>query len=317
MSYYLGKISIIIPVFNVEDYLDKCIDSILTQSYRNLEIFLIDDGSTDNSGKICEHYAGKDDRIKCIHQKNAGAAAARNAGLRQASGEYLAFVDSDDYLEADAYSCMIELLREYQADAVQCSFRKIMHEGSKEYIAEPVVRKYNAMEYLKKYTEDWTCGLLWDKLYRRQLFEGITFEEGHRIDDEFFTYQGMMNVNMIVRSPQIVYNYRQRYGSLMCDPDTKQAIINDKLAYLKMRREKVLACFPSLKQDFDYHYLTMLVILAQDKDADTDNIIAIQKAIKDYLACSDTCKMEFSLKRKLHWIIRSRPEKIVEHNNKS
>ena len=116
-------ISVIIPVYNVAAYLPECLESILVQDYANLEIILIDDGSTDDSGVICNNYAQKDARVKVIHQKNGGAAAAKNAGLRVATGEYLAFADSDDYLEPDAYSHMMMLLKQSGADAADSSFR--------------------------------------------------------------------------------------------------------------------------------------------------------------------------------------------------
>lgn len=100
-------ISVIIPVYQVADYLPECLDSVLSQDHRNLEVILIDDGSKDDSGTICDRYAAADDRVKVIHQKNSGAAAAKNAGLRIATGEYLSFVDSDDYLEPNVYSYMV------------------------------------------------------------------------------------------------------------------------------------------------------------------------------------------------------------------
>ena len=115
----MNKISVIVPVYNVEPYLIECLESIINQTYRDLEIILIDDGSTDKSGDICEEYAKKDDRIIVIHQSNQGSASAKNAGLRKASGEYLAFVDSDDFLQEDAYEFMVRQLEEYHADIIQ------------------------------------------------------------------------------------------------------------------------------------------------------------------------------------------------------
>ena len=118
-------VSVIVPVYNVAQYLPQCVDSILSQDYADLEVLLIDDGSTDASGEICDQYAAQDSRVRVIHQKNGGAAAAKNAGLRAASGDYLTFVDSDDYLEPNAYGFLMKTLLETGADAVQGSFREV------------------------------------------------------------------------------------------------------------------------------------------------------------------------------------------------
>ena len=128
----MNKISVIVPVYNVEPYLIECLESIINQTYRDLEIILIDDGSTDKSGDICEEYAKKDDRIIVIHQSNQGSASAKNAGLRKASGEYLAFVDSDDFLQEDAYEFMVRQLEEYHADIIQGYFRKVYQKNHRD-----------------------------------------------------------------------------------------------------------------------------------------------------------------------------------------
>lgn len=120
----MKKISIIVPVYNVERYIERCVESICQQTYTNTEIILVDDGSTDSSGKICDEIAVKDPRIRVIHQQNSGLSAARNAGLAVAKGEYIAFVDSDDYIAQEMYSVMIENMEKYDLDIIGCtSFR--------------------------------------------------------------------------------------------------------------------------------------------------------------------------------------------------
>ena len=113
-----AKISVIIPVYNREKSLKKCLDSVMGQTYKNLEIILVDDGSKDSSGVICDEYAAGDSRIKVIHQQNAGVAAARNAGLAMATGDYIGWVDSDDWIEPDMYECMLDNAQKYEADIV-------------------------------------------------------------------------------------------------------------------------------------------------------------------------------------------------------
>ena len=209
-------ISVIVPVFNVAGYLRQCVDSILSQDYGNLEVILIDDGSTDGSGEICDRYAALDSRVRAIHQKNGGAAAAKNAGLRLATGEYLAFADSDDYLEPDAYGFLMKALLETGADAVQGSFREVYRNRAEEQrISEEILEGY---DYLLRFPKDFSCALLWNKLYRRALFDGVFFEEGHKIDDEYFTYQGFLQPRKVVRADRIVYNYRKRASSVMSSP---------------------------------------------------------------------------------------------------
>lgn len=121
-------ISIIIPVYNVEKYIGKCIDSLIKQKYDNLEIILIDDGSSDNSGEICDKYAKKDKRIKVIHKKNSGQADSRNIGISKASGKYIGFVDSDDYIDKDYYNRLYKTLVKNNADVVTCKYQNVYND---------------------------------------------------------------------------------------------------------------------------------------------------------------------------------------------
>lgn len=276
-------ISVIVPVYNVAAYLPECVDSILGQSYRDLEVILIDDGSSDHSGAICDGYAAKDPRVLVIHQKNGGAAAAKNAGLRVATGKYLSFVDSDDYLEPDAYSYMVGILRQHDADVVQCAFRDVFQNTTADHISVEGTEGYSAMEYLERYTKDWTCGLLWDKLYVRSLFHGIWFEEGHRIDDEYFTYRGIMNARRVLRNDRIIYNYRKRRSSVMYAPESGKKILMDRIDYLSKRRVNVIARFPELRRVFDRHFAEMMVILSRDAWATMESNALIKQQLRAYL----------------------------------
>lgn len=279
----MPKISVIIPVYNVELYLRECLDSVLTQHYSSLQIILIDDGSTDNSGAICDEYAAKDPRVVVIHQKNGGAAAAKNAGLRAATGEYLSFVDSDDFLEPEAYSHMVKLLTEYGADVVQCAYRDVYQNKTVERISKPGRSVCSGVDYLVQYTKDWTCGLLWDKLYMRSIFDGIWFEEGHKIDDEYFTYRGVMNARKVVRDDYVVYNYRKRRSSVMYSPESANQIVLDRIDYLSKRRLNIIARFPELRTVFDRHFVEMMVILSREQAAKKDSWILIRNQLIQYL----------------------------------
>lgn len=293
------KVSVVVPVYNVQTYLRQCLESLLEQTYRNLEILVVDDGSTDNSGVICDEYAEKDPRIKVLHKKNGGAASAKNAGLRIATGEFLTFADSDDYVERDAYEYMVKKLRAAHADVIQCSFREIYVKSFNDCVMLERECEFNNIEYLRRYTVDWTCGLLWDKMYRRKLFDDIFFEEGHIVDDEFFTYQGIMNAKKIIHTPKVIYNYRKRKSSVTAMPIYRERTIMDKLDYLIQRRKKIVAAFPELKQDIEGHYLNMLIMLSTDPFVSVEVLNRIKKLLNEYFCEGNSCKISFNTRIRL------------------
>lgn len=284
-------ISIIVPVYNTEKYLSQCIYSIISQSYSKLEIVLIDDGSRDNSYVLCEEFSTIDKRIRVIHQKNGGAAAARNIGLKIATGKILAFVDSDDYLDPTAFEEMLAMMRRSDADIVECAF--VNEFQDKSIITKPFAeeKEETEVEYLRRFTNSWTNALIWNKLFKRELFDNILFEEGHRIDDEFFTYQGVMNAKKIVYTPKAFYHYRMRASSVMRDPKAKEKMLFDRLEYSTIRREKVVSRFPELKQEFDYSYLDSLLYWSKDDAATSAIISKIQNLIKEYFRNNSPCRM--------------------------
>ena len=273
-------ISVIMPVYNVENYLSQSIESVLNQDHRELELILIDDGSTDGSGGICDTYAAKDSRVRVIHQKNGGAAAAKNAGLRMASGTYLCFVDSDDFLEPNVYGYMLRILKEQDADAVQFSFRDVYKDHAEEQILSPCV--LNEKEYLVRFTKDWSCPLLWNKLYKRSLYDGIFFEEGHKIDDEYFTYQGFLNPCKVVFDDKIIYNYRRRASSVMSSAKAGEQRILDCIDSIAKRREKVVARWPELCRAFDENYLDTIWYLSGNIYSTEKTIMALKERLKQY-----------------------------------
>lgn len=276
-------ISVIVPVYNVEAYLPACMESLLQQDYSHLEIILIDDGSTDGSGALCDRYAAQDSRVRVIHQKNGGAAAAKNAGLRIATGEYLSFADSDDYLEPGAYSHMRKALRESGADAGEFSFRYVCKSSTEDRILYPERKLVSGKEYLLGYTTGWNCALLWNKLYRRELFQDIFFEEGHRIDDEYFTYQGMMNARQVVCDPAVVYNYRRRRSGAMLNPSAGQQRMLDRVDFMDKRRRKVGSRYPELKKAFDTEFLEAMIYFTEYSENTAVSLKMIQKTLKTYL----------------------------------
>ena len=274
-------ISVIVPVYNVAQYLPACLDSILSQDYEALEVILIDDGSTDMSGEICDRYGARDSRVRVIHQENGGAAAAKNAGLRVASGEYLAFVDSDDYLEPNAYGFLVRTLLESQADVAQGSFREIYRNRVEEQrICDETLEGY---DYLLRFPKDFSCALLWNKLYRREIFNGVFFEEGHKIDDEYFTYQGFLRPRKVVRADRVVYNYRKRASSVMSAPESAERLVLDCLDSAQKRRRRILDSLPQLREAFDENYLDVLWYLSGNEGSTERTLRALKDSLRAYM----------------------------------
>lgn len=212
-------ISVIVPIYNVEKYLSKCIESILSQTYKDLEIILVNDGSIDNSGKVCEEYKKKDRRIKVIHKENGGLSDARNVGIEISKGEYIAFIDSDDWIDEEYIEVLYKLLIENNADISICSFTKVYNEDvvnirglTKEY-KESICSGLESLKNLNtdKHTE---YIVAWNKLYRRNMFKDLRFPKGKIHEDEFLVPILLHRANSIVYTSRKLVYYRQRNDSI-------------------------------------------------------------------------------------------------------
>ena len=213
----MDLISIIVPVYNVDKYLNRCINSILKQTYSNLEVLLIDDGSTDNSGLICDKYASKFNNIRVYHKKNGGISSARNYGLDRISNKanYIAFVDSDDFLHPRMYEILYGDLIKYDCDIAVCNMDKTYSTIVNEYISENVLI-LNKEEYFENYFDDfYRSNVVWNKLYKRKCIEKLKFEEGKIYEDIFYSPQVVCNTNKIVINESKLYYYYQRQGSIL------------------------------------------------------------------------------------------------------
>ena len=204
-------ISVIVPVHNVEPYIQKCLDSIINQTYRDLEILIIDDGSTDGSGKICDEYKDADDRIIVFHTENRGLGAARNLGLDNATGEWIGFVDSDDWIETDMYETLLKTAKEYGADAVECGYRKVYKKSSEiDFFQTGIIPESKALDAL---LEGEISGLVWNKIYKKMLFMGVRFPEGRDFEDISTSYKLIQN-SRVAGVKQSFYNYTQRCSGI-------------------------------------------------------------------------------------------------------
>lgn len=210
------KISVIVPVYKVEKYLRKCVDSILAQTYKDFEVILVDDGSPDNCGKICDEYAKKDKRIKVVHKENGGLSDARNVGIKNAKGEYLSFIDSDDYVSPDFLEVLYRLANQNNADISVCEAVIVKEDQNAQFNN---IEKYELMDknlalvemiYFRKFSVN-----TWNKLYKKELFDEILFPKGLLYEDLATTYKLVDKSNKVVYTPAKLYAYVQRGGSIM------------------------------------------------------------------------------------------------------
>ncbi len=230
---HLPLLSVIVPVYKVEKYIDRCIRSLVGQTYDNLEIILVDDGSPDNSGAICDAWAAKDSRIKVIHKENGGSGLARNVALDEAKGELIAFVDSDDYIAPNMYEYLYSILQQ-GADIAECGYKDTFTDDMEFGGGDREVKWYSTEEALiGNIHDDIFRQLIWNKLYRRHCVDGVRFPVGTTIDDEFFTYKLLGNAKRLARCETVLYAYRQQEGSIMHRPYSLK-----RLTAVQARRER-------------------------------------------------------------------------------
>lgn len=209
-------ISIIVPIFNVEKYIHRCINSIVDQTYRNLEIILVNDGSKDNCGVICDEYAEIDSRIKVIHKENGGLSDARNVAIDIVTGDYITFIDSDDFVEADYVEYLYKLIQKYSADVSICNINKTLEEKYKtDNIANDIQHVYKRQEAIEqmlyqKLFDVSACA----KLYKTELFKTIRYPKGMYYEDLATTYLVFDNCTKIVYGSLQKYNYILRENSI-------------------------------------------------------------------------------------------------------
>lgn len=202
-------ISIVVPIYKVEKYLKRCVDSILAQTYKNLEIILVDDGSPDNCGAICDEYQKQDNRIQVIHKENGGLSDARNKGIDIAKGKYIAFVDSDDFIHPKFIETLYNLCIENNCEIAQVDFKRVYNDHIAVVPEEKVVQVYTTQEFLYHlYSKDYVKMIVaWNKLYKKELFEQIRYPFGKLHEDEATTYRLVYEAKKIAISNQPLYNY--------------------------------------------------------------------------------------------------------------
>lgn len=207
-------LSVIVPIYNVEKYLPQCIESIINQTYKNLEIILVNDGSLDKCGEICDDYAEKDFRIRVIHKKNGGISSARNVGIDICNGEYIGFVDSDDYIELNMYEVLYKALLEHNLDLIDCNvYRDKLNKvkGDKNNGTVEVFDGYTALLNSLRFN-DFTAA--WNKLYTRAAIGDIRFPEGRKYEDSAVSYLILANTKRVGHINSTLYHYRVNPNSI-------------------------------------------------------------------------------------------------------
>lgn len=216
-------ISVIIPVYNVEQYLDYCLESVFAQTYGNLEIILIDDGSTDLSGKKCDEFAAGDKRVKVIHKVNGGLSSARNIGIKECSGEFITFLDSDDYIRKDYVEKLSDILIHNKSDIVVGAYKKVYTNIDFSIVDESFgVRQYGGERFSYEMLSQKLPMYAHGKLYRRELFDHIEFPEGRLYEDVYTLWKVSKLVKRASSIENIIYFYRQREGSIVNAKFTSQ-----------------------------------------------------------------------------------------------
>ncbi|MCQ2080757.1 MAG: glycosyltransferase [Lachnospiraceae bacterium] len=220
----MNKISVIVPAYNIEKYLPRCLDSIIAQTYENLEIILVDDGSTDNTPKICDEYASKDSRITVIHQENKGLSGARNSALKIVMGDYIGYVDGDDYIDPSMYELMLKAMEENDADLSVCGYEQVGEDARKvEFSGETyILSKEEALDaYIQDNRSFHIYNSVWSKLFKKELIDGVTFPVGRNSEDIMYTGRALSHCSKCVFVDKPLYFYiLDRAGSIM---NTKNA----------------------------------------------------------------------------------------------
>lgn len=299
-------ISVIVPIYNVERYIKKCIDSIRSQTYKNLEIILVDDGSPDECGKICDEYERIDSRIVVIHKKNGGLSDARNAGLEIIHGKYVAFVDSDDWIEPDMYQRLYENMMTFHADM---SFAGVTDDVIDENGIEKSVKisnygdepfSENKIAAMKRYFHgSWAA---WDKLYKASLFENVKFPVGEINEDEAIVIELLAQCDTVCYTNEILYHYIKRANSnsiTMSDFSKKKLAWQEHCANnLRIIQEK----YPELEKDAVIRYRNSLlwslteIALSNSEEDFSEDISLLMKRLKEnkklFFSAGHFCKTD-------------------------
>lgn len=315
------KLSIIIPVYNVRQWLEETVNSVLNQTFRDFELILVDDGATDGSGALCDAFAAADNRVKVIHQENAGVSAARNAGLDAARGEFVGWVDSDDIIEADMFQRLVSLAQNYNAEIAQCQHDRAceLNASTRTDAAELLDGPGFVRRLFTKQSGAYTNQVaLWSKIYRKELWEDIRFPVGQVYEDEMQTYKVCLKAKTIVETEDILYHYVKRENSIITGEShkkmlDKQKALADRLAYLPAKMPDMEALCAQTFLGFSKNVLCQMY-RQEDKASvqqGTELLLANKVKIRKYVSKYDRIYLRrLKSKRGRHWVLSNGFEPI-------
>lgn len=278
-------VSVIIPVYNVENYLEKCVESVINQSYQNIEILLINDGSTDSSANICNLMKKKDSRIKVFHKKNGGLSDARNYGINESSGKYLVFIDSDDWVDKEYVRYLYDLINNNDCDISVCEIVKITEKGKivSNNLNNNNVLKLNQKDALKNMIEvnlfaTSACG----KMYKRECFDAIKFPVGRLFEDIPTNYSIFLSVENVIFGARGLYYYLTREGSITRKKFSAKNM--DSIIFIEEAMKKVLIKYPEFENISNSRVFLAYFDIWKSfgkKDIDSEYYINTKSAIKN------------------------------------
>lgn len=301
-------ISVIMPVYKVEAYLDTCVQSLVDQTYQNLEIILVDDGSPDRSGELCDRWAKKDPRIRVIHKQNSGPSDARNAGLEIANGEYIGYADSDDILHPEMYERLLSVMEKEQADIVECNYQEF-YDGTTPGFpsAEEKISVFAPKDALSHLIATGTFRyLVWNKLYRRSSIGNLRFLSGKIHEDVFYVFEVFGLCRKIVKLHTPLYLYRQWPESIMGTAFSLKRL--DSLEARMTQIQYMYSHFPSLVPAATSQYLGSCLYYAQMALRQENKALA-KKALSlirsQYLQVQKSRTCRFSAKQEIWFTLAS------------
>lgn len=294
----MNLVSVIVPVYNVEKYIKRCICSIINQSYKNLEIILVDDGSKDNSGSICDDYAKQDNRVKVIHKDNGGLSDARNAGIEIAKGKYLCFVDSDDYIDKEFVQTLYDDMAHFGTNISAVNLAYFDDNNKYENASnvdgnQEILNSTDAIRYL--FTNDKYCNYAWNKMYKAELFQGVRYPFGKKMEDLGTTYRLFNKAGAVVYNPKPLYYYYQRSDSILHSPNPN--FWNDKYDLTYQRFLDVKNIYPELMENYHFYVNTVFECYQYLNKSARSN------AKREMKVLWPKVKNEYKLKRRIKYCI--------------
>lgn len=306
-------ITVIVPIYMVEPYLNRCITSIVNQTYQNLEIILVDDGSKDNCPALCDAWAKKDSRVRVIHRENGGLSEARNSGIDAAKGEYLAFVDSDDFVSEEFIETLYRACKLTESQIAQCCYEYVDGDKmtkDKEEVTEPI-KVYSGKEMIKGMS--WRDGaynvVAWNKLYHKSVFDGVRYPKGRIHEDEATTHKLFYQAEKVAFVYRFLYGYYTGGSSITRDKFSKKRLdwewaVRKRLTFLKERQEtEILIPMYKIYMDgtIDLYYKTKEIL--QDMEAAKELMERMKQIYKELRKCGKT-----PLKTRVgYWIFLKNP----------